>query len=72
MATIKIKKGRKQKVGPVNILGALTAKGGLPGKQVGKINVCDNWSYVAVEKDSLKAALVKLEQGRLKGFSLKN
>ncbi len=68
MATIKLKKGKKQKVGPVNILGALTAKGGLKGKQVGKINVYDNWSYVAVESETGKLALEKLNEGRLKGF----
>ena len=71
MATIKLKKGKKQKVGPVNILGALTAKGGLKGKQVGKINVYDNWSYVAVESDTLELALRKLSEGKLKGFSVK-
>jgi ATP-dependent RNA helicase DbpA len=71
MATIKLKKGKKQKVGPVNILGALTAKGGLNGKQVGKINVYDNWSYIAVESDTVKLALAKLEAGKLKGFTLK-
>jgi ATP-independent RNA helicase DbpA len=70
MATIKLKKGKKQKVGPVNILGALTAKGGLEGSKVGKINVYDNWSYVAVESDTLKLALKKLAEGKLKGFAL--
>ena len=71
MATIKLKKGKKQKVGPVNILGALTAKGGLQGKQVGKINVYDNWSYVAVESHMVELALKKLADGKLKGFTLK-
>ena len=71
MRTIKLKKGKKQKVGPVNILGALTAKGGLTGKQVGKINVCDNWSYVAVEKATVKLAQKKLSEGKLNGFLLK-
>ncbi|MCH2209113.1 MAG: ATP-dependent RNA helicase DbpA [Lentisphaerales bacterium] len=71
MRTIKLKKGKKQKVGPVNILGALTAKGGLAGKQVGKINVCDNWSYVAVEKATVTLALKKLTEGKINGFLLK-
>ncbi|MCM8535570.1 MAG: ATP-dependent RNA helicase DbpA [Lentisphaeraceae bacterium] len=71
MRTIRIKKGKKQKVGPVNILGALTAKKGLTGKQVGKITVCDNWSYVAVEKDQVKLALSKLSEAKLTSFLLK-
>jgi len=71
MRTIKMKRGKKQKIGPVNILGALTAKGGLTGKQVGKINVCDSWSYVAVEKSMVDLALKKLTEGKLTGFLLK-
>lgn len=71
MRTIRVKKGKKQKVGPVNILGALTAKKRLSGKQVGKITVCDNWSYVAVEKDQVKLALSQLAEGKLNSFLLK-
>ena len=67
MATIQIDGGKKQKVRPGDILGALTGENGIKGTQVGKINVLDNWAYVAVEKSVLKIALRKLEKGKLKG-----
>jgi len=67
MATIQIDGGKKQKVRPGDILGALTGENGIKGSQVGKISVLDNWAYVAVEKIALKLALRKLEKGKLKG-----
>ncbi len=71
MTTLQIGGGKKQKVRPGDILGALTGNNGIAGKQVGKINIYDNWSYVAVSLDVVKAALKKLEQGKLKGRSFR-
>jgi ATP-dependent RNA helicase DbpA len=71
MATLQIDGGKKQKVRPGDILGALTGEGGIDGKQVGKINVSANWAYVAVSRGVLKAALRKLGQGKLKGRSFR-
>lgn len=67
MATLQIGGGKKQKVRPGDILGALTGENGIAGKQVGKINVYDNWAYVAVNRDVVKVALKKLTDGKLKG-----
>jgi len=75
MATIQIDGGKKQKVRPGDILGALTAKptngnnGGvdITGKDVGKISVLDIKAYVAVNKKVLKTALKKLSTGKIKG-----
>ena len=39
----------------------------MDGKKVGKINLFDMRSYVAVHKNVAKAALKKLENGKLKG-----
>ncbi len=71
MATIKIAGGKKHKVRPGDILGALTGKQGIAGKQVGKINIFDTWSYVAINRDVIRAALKKLGQGQLKGRSFR-
>jgi ATP-independent RNA helicase DbpA len=43
----------------------------LQGKDVGKINVLDNKSYVAVNKKVLKTALRKLSTGKMKGRTYK-
>jgi ATP-independent RNA helicase DbpA len=49
MTTIQISGGRKNKLRPGDLLGALTAQGGIPGDAVGKIDLADNVSYVAVQ-----------------------
>jgi len=76
METLQIDGGKKQKVRPGDILGALTSKtaigkeGGadtITGSDVGKINIFDRCAYVAVKSDVSKRALKKLGQGKLKG-----
>jgi ATP-independent RNA helicase DbpA len=71
MATILIDGGKKQKVRPGDILGALTGKSGIAGKQVGKIHIFDNRAYVAVDKKVVRDALKKLSDGKLKGRSFR-
>lgn len=67
MVTIEIAGGKKQKVRAGDILGALTGKNGIDGKKVGKINLFDMRAYVAVHHSAAKAALKKLENGKMKG-----
>jgi len=71
MATLLIDGGKKQKVRPGDILGALTGANGIAGTQVGKINIFDNRSYVAVRQSVVKQALGKLTDGKLKGRSFR-
>lgn len=68
MVTLLIDGGKKQKVRPGDILGALT--GGdksIQSRQVGKIHIFDYCAYVSVQRDIAKAALKKLENGKIKG-----
>jgi ATP-independent RNA helicase DbpA len=71
MSTLQIDGGRKQKVRPGDILGALTGKNGIAGKQVGKIHIFDNCCYVAVSRDAARPAFRKLSEGKLKGRSFR-
>ncbi len=71
MATLQIDGGKKRKVRPGDILGALTGKNGIPGKQVGKIHIFDHCAYVAVSRDAARSALKKLSEGKLKGRSFR-
>jgi len=71
MVTLQIDGGKKQKLRPGDILGALTGEQGIDGKQVGKINIFANTAYVAVSVAAVSAALKKLSQGKLKGRSFK-
>lgn len=68
MDTILISGGRKDKVRPGDILGALTGEaGGLDGSDVGKIEIQPRLSYVAVSKQVSRAAVNALDRGRIKG-----
>lgn len=67
MTTLKIDGGKKQKLRPGDIVGGLTGKDGIPGAAIGKITVSSNWSYVAVETGLVKAALLKIQNDKLKG-----
>ena len=67
MVTLAIDGGKKNKVRPGDILGALTGENGICGDQVGKINVFDFVAYVAVKREVARKALAKLEQGKMKG-----
>ena len=71
MATLQIGGGKKQKLRPGDVLGALTGEQGIAGNQVGKIDIFDNWAYVAVNRDVVKVALKKLSEGKLKGRSFR-
>jgi len=71
MTTLNIAGGRKDKLRPGDILGALTGDAGLPGSAVGKIAIFDFQAYVAVQRDQAKAALKRLQEGRIKGRSFK-
>ncbi len=67
MVTIQIDGGKKQKLRPGDVLGALTGDNGVEGKHVGKIQIFDIRSYVAVASLSSDIALKKLTCGKLKG-----
>ena len=67
MKTLLISGGRKNKVRAGDILGALTANKKIAGKQIGKIDILDTVSYVAVEKKVARQALNILSEGKIKG-----
>ncbi len=71
MVTIQIDAGRKNKIRPGDLLGALTGDAGLLGSQVGKIDIFDQSSYVAVEQKHLRQALDYLANGKVKGRSIR-
>jgi len=71
MDTLQILGGRKEKIRPGDILGALTGEAGFAGSQVGKINVTDFHSYVAVERSIAAEAVRRLSLGKLKGRKVK-
>jgi len=67
MVTLCIDGGRKNKMRPGDVLGALTGEAGITGSEVGKINVFDFHTYVAVRRASAKLALACLSANKIKG-----
>lgn len=67
MKTLVIDGGRRDKLRPGDILGALTGEAGLAGTAVGKIDIHTVRAYVAVRRDLADSALARLRAGRIKG-----
>jgi ATP-independent RNA helicase DbpA len=71
MKTLCIAGGRKEKIRPGDVLGALTGEAGIPGKAVGKIDLYDFQCFVAVSNEHAATALKRLEGGRIKGRKIR-
>jgi|TARA_B100002003_G_scaffold247423_1_gene278978 ATP-independent RNA helicase DbpA len=71
MVTLQIDGGKKQKIRPGDILGALTGEKGIAGSLVGKINIFEQSAFVAVERMVAREALAILSEGKLKGKSFR-
>ncbi|WP_120994804.1 ATP-dependent RNA helicase DbpA [Stutzerimonas urumqiensis] len=71
MTTLAIGAGRKEKLRPGDILGALTGDAGIPGDKVGKITLFEFQAFVAVERGVAREALKRLSEGKIKGRTLK-
>lgn len=71
MATLQIVGGRKEKIRAGDVLGALTGEAGFAKEQVGKINVNEFSTYVAVTRDIAREAVKRLSAGRVKGKTVK-
>jgi ATP-independent RNA helicase DbpA len=71
MVTLQILGGRKEKIRPGDVLGALTKDLGFESAQIGKINVNEFSTYVAVERGIADKALRGLNAGKVKGKSVK-
>ncbi len=71
MATLHIQGGRKEKIRPGDVLGALTADLGYTREQVGKINVNEWSTYVAVDRAIARQVASRLATTKVKGKGVK-
>jgi ATP-independent RNA helicase DbpA len=74
MVTVQILGGRKEKIRPGDVLGALTNLDGGPAftrEQIGKIAVTEFCTFVAVVREDAQAACDKLNAGKVKGKSVR-
>ena len=65
--TLVIEGGKKDKVRPGDLLGALTGEAGIAGEHVGKIDIYDRQSYVAIARGVATEAYERLKNGKIKG-----
>ncbi len=71
MATLHIQGGRKEKIRPGDVLGALTADLGYTREQVGKITVNEFSTYVGVMRSIGQEAASRLNAAQIKGKGVK-
>lgn len=67
MATIYIGKGKKDKISKGDIVGLLCKKAELENNEIGRIDVKDYYSYVAVPSQKLSRVLQRLAGEKIKG-----
>ena len=67
MVTLNIAGGKKAKLRPGDLLGALTGDAGLTREQVGKINIGEFNSYIALDRNVAAAAVARLGEGQAPG-----
>jgi ATP-independent RNA helicase DbpA len=65
--TLAVDGGRKDKLRPGDLLGALTGDAGLPATAIGKIDIFPTRTYVAIKRGLHDQALQRLRAGKIKG-----
>lgn len=68
MATVYIGKGKKDKISRGDIVGFLCKKGGVEPQEIGRIDVSDRYSYVAVARPKLQQVLRMTKGEKIKGI----
>jgi ATP-independent RNA helicase DbpA len=64
--TLVVEGGKKDKLRAGDLLGALTGSAGLQGKSIGKIDIYERQSYVAIESKFIDEAYKKLKNSKIK------
>ncbi|MDF1758658.1 MAG: ATP-dependent RNA helicase DbpA [Legionellaceae bacterium] len=71
MVTLCLSAGRKDKVRPGDILGALTKDAGLSSEFIGKIDISTHHSYVAIHQTKIANISSFIKNGKLKGRKIR-
>ena len=66
--TLYIGKGRRDKLSKTDIVGFLCKKGGLKGDEIGRIDVRDRYTYVAVARTKAKQVVQRIQGEKIKGL----
>ncbi len=63
--------GKKHKIRAGDILGALSKEVGIPTEHIGKIDIFEFQSYIAIDKKSIRRAFEGIKKGKIKGKRLR-
>jgi ATP-independent RNA helicase DbpA len=69
--TLAVDAGRRDKLRPGDLLGALTGEAGLAAAAVGKIDVFPTRTYVAIAREWHDTAMKRLRAGKIKGRTIR-
>ena len=70
MVRLFINVGKKDKIKPGDILGAIAGESGMPGRLVGAIDMYDKYTFVEVPGEYGKEVLNAMKNARIKGRSV--
>ena len=70
MVRLFINIGKKDRVKPGDILGAVAGESGMPGKLVGAIDMYDKYTFVEVPREYGKEVLEAMKNAKIKGRSV--
>ena len=70
MARLFVNLGRKQRIAPKDLVGAIANEANIPGKSIGAINIYDEFSFVEVPKGEVEAIIAALKGRMMKGKKL--
>jgi ATP-dependent RNA helicase DeaD len=69
MTRLFIDVGRNGRVGPSDIVGAIANEGGVPGKEIGAIDVHDRFTLVDLPEDYVEEVLRRMKGSRIRNYN---
>lgn len=70
MVRLFINLGKKQKIKPGDILGAIAGETGIPGKLIGTIDMYDKYTFVEVPREYASDVIQTMKNAKIKGKTL--
>lgn len=70
MVRLFINLGKKQKINPGDILGAIAGETGIPGKLIGTIDMYDKYTFVEVPREYASDVIQTMKTAKIKGKTL--
>jgi hypothetical protein len=69
MARLFIDVGRNGRVGPSDIVGAIANEGGVPGKEIGAIDIHDRFTLVELPEEYVEEVLRRMKGSRIRNYN---